>query len=106
MAIVNADDGKIVASPAIGDGCDATAFDADLGLAFASAGDGTITVIHEDSADKFSVIETVTTQKGARTMAVDPKTHQLFTVTANVGPRPERKVEPDSFVVLVVGAAR
>ena len=106
MVIVNADDGKIVASPAIGDGCDATAFDADLGLAFASAGDGTITVIHEDSADKFSVIETVTTQKGARTMAVDPKTHQLFTVTANVGPRPERKVEPDSFVVLVVGAAR
>jgi len=105
MAIVNADDGKIVASPPIGDGCDATAFDADLGLAFASAGDGTITVIHEDSPDKFSVLQTVTTQKGARTMAVDPKTHQLFTVTANVGPRPERKVEPGSFVVLVVEAA-
>ncbi len=106
MAIVNADDGKIVASPAIGDGCDATAFDADLGLAFASAGDGTITVIHEDSADKFSAVQTVTTQKGARTMALDSKTHQIFTVTANVGPRPERKVEPDSFVVLVVEGAR
>jgi DNA-binding beta-propeller fold protein YncE len=106
MAIVNADDGKIVASPAIGDGCDATAFDADRNLAFASAGDGTITVIHEDSADKFSVTETVTTQKGARTMALDSKTHQIFTVTANVGPRPERKVEPDSFVVLVVEGAR
>jgi hypothetical protein len=106
MAIVNADSGKVVASPAIGDGCDATAFNADLGLAFASAGDGTITVIHEDSADKFSVVQTVTTQKGARTMALDSKTHQIFTVTANVGPRPERKVEPDSFVVLVVEGAR
>jgi YVTN family beta-propeller protein len=105
MAIVNADTGKIVARPAIGDGCDATAFDEDLGLAFASAGDGTITVIHEDSADKFSAVQTVATQKGARTMAVDSKTHQIFTVTANVGPRPERKVEPDSFVVLVVEGA-
>jgi DNA-binding beta-propeller fold protein YncE len=106
MAIVDADNGNAVASPAIGDGCDATAFDADLGLAFASAGDGTVTVIHEDSADKFSVIQSVTTQKGARTMALDSRTHQIFTVTANIGPRPERKVEPDSFVVLVVEGAR
>jgi DNA-binding beta-propeller fold protein YncE len=105
MVIVNADSGKVVASPVIGEGCDATKFDADLGLAFASAGDGTITVIREDSADKFSVAQTVTTQKGARTMALDEKTHQLFTVTANVGPRPERKVEPDSFVVLVLEQA-
>ena len=106
MAIIDADSGKVVASPAIGEGCDATAFDADRGLAFASAGDGTITVIREDGGDKFSVAQTVTTQKSARTMTVDTKTHQLFTVAANVGPRPERKVEPDSFVVLVVEAAR
>jgi YVTN family beta-propeller protein len=106
MAIVDADSGKVVASPAIGDGCDATAFDADLGLAFASAGDGTITVIKEDGGDKFSVAQTVTTQKSARTMAVDAKTHQLFTVAANVtGTRQDRKMEPDSFVVLVVEAA-
>jgi YVTN family beta-propeller protein len=106
MAVVDADSGKVVASPAIGDGCDATGFDADRGLAFASAGDGTITVIKEDGGDKFSVAQTVTTQKGARTMAVDEKTHQIFTVTANVtGSRQERKVEPDSFVVLVVEAA-
>ncbi|MGD0792197.1 MAG: YncE family protein [Terriglobales bacterium] len=105
MAVVDADSGKVVASPAIGEGCDATAFDADRGLVFASAGDGTITVIKEDSSDKFSVAQTVTTQKAARTMTLDAKTHQLFTVTANVGPRPERKVEPDSFVVLVVEAA-
>jgi len=105
MVVVDADSGKVVASPAIGEGCDATAFDADRGLAFAAAGDGTITVIREDSRDKFSVAQTVTTQKSARTMTVDTKTHQLFTVAANVGPRPERKVEPDSFVVLVVEAA-
>ncbi len=103
MAVVDADSGKMVASPAIGEGCDATGFDPDLGLAFASSGDGTITVIKENGGDKFSVAQTVTTQKGARTMAIDAKTHQLFTVTANVtGTRQERKVEPDSFVVLVV----
>jgi YVTN family beta-propeller protein len=105
MVVVDADSGKVVASPAIGEGCDATKFDPDRGLAFASAGDGTITVIKEDDANKFSVAQTVTTQKGARTMALDAKTHKLFTVTANVGPRPERKVEPDSFVVLAVEAA-
>ena len=111
MAIVDADSGKSVVSPAIGDGCDATAFDADLGLAFASAGDGTITVVREDSADKFTVAQTVATQKWARTMALDARTHMIYTVTANVtvtpsasGGRPERKVEPDSFVVLVVAA--
>ncbi len=106
MVVVDADSGKIVASPPIGEGCDATAFDAERGLAFASAGDGTITVIQEDAGDKFSVKQTVTTQRSARTMAVDAKTHQLFTVAANVGPRPERKIEPDSFVVLVVEAGK
>jgi YVTN family beta-propeller protein len=107
MVIVDAESGKVVASSAIGEGCDATAFDADRSLAFASAGDGTITVIREDGGDKFSVAQTVTTQKGARTMAVDTKGHQLFTVTANVtGTRENRKVEPDSFVVLVVEPSR
>jgi|HubBroStandDraft_4_1064222.scaffolds.fasta_scaffold10765_6 YVTN family beta-propeller protein len=107
MLIVDADNGKIVASPDIGQGCDATGFDVDRGLAFASAGDGTITVIKEDSPDKFSVAQTLTTQKGARTMAVDEKTHELFTVTANVsGTRENRKMEPDSFVVIVAEPAR
>jgi DNA-binding beta-propeller fold protein YncE len=101
MAVVDADSGKVIAMPAIGDGCDGTAFDADSGFAFASAHDGTLTVIHEDSPDKFSVAETVTTQSGARTLALDPKTHQVFTVTAKT--LPERKVEPDTFVVIVVG---
>jgi len=106
MAVVDADSGKVVANPSIGEGCDATAFDADRGLAFASAGDGTITVIREDGGDRFTVAQTVTTQKSARTMALDAKTHRLFTVAANVtGTRQDRKIEPDSFVVLVVEAA-
>ena len=104
MAVVDADSGKIVASLAIGEGCDATGFDADRGLAFASAGDGTMTVIKEEGGDKFSVAQTVTTQKSARTMAIDAKTHRLFTVAANIGPQPEKKVAPDSFVVLVLEA--
>ena len=107
MAIVDADSGRMLATPAIGDGCDATAFDADWGLAFASAGDGTITVIREEGPDKFSVAQTLTTQKGARTMALDARTHQLFTVTANVtGTRENRKIEPNSFVVLVAEGSR
>jgi hypothetical protein len=107
MVVVDADTGKVVASPAIGEGCDATAFDADRGLAFASAGDGTITVIREDGGDKFSVAQTLTTQKSARTMALDISTHQLFTVAANVtGTRQDRKIEPDSFVVLAVESTR
>ena len=101
MAIVDADSGKILAMPAIGEGCDGTAFDPDGNLAFASAGDGTITVVREDSPEKFSVVETVTTQKGARTLALDRKTHTVFTVTAKL--LPERKVEPDTFMVIVVG---
>jgi DNA-binding beta-propeller fold protein YncE len=105
MAVIDADDGKVIASLPIGQGCDGARFDPDRGLAFASAGDGTITVIKEDGADKFSVSQTVTTQKSARTMAIDEKTHQLFTVAANVtGTGPTRKVEPDSFVILVVDA--
>jgi DNA-binding beta-propeller fold protein YncE len=102
MVVVDADSGKVVGSLPIGEGCDAAAFDSDRGLVFASAGDGTITVIREEEGDKYSVVQTVTTQKSARTMALDAKTHQLFTVAANVGPRPERKMEPGSFVVLAV----
>jgi len=108
MAIVNTDNGKMVATPTIGEGCDATAFDPDRGYAFASAGDGTITIIKEDNADNFSVAQTVTTQKGARTMALDENTHKLFTVTANVTgtTRENRKIEPDSFVVIEVEGTR
>lgn len=113
MAVVDADSGKVLATPPIGDGVDATAFDPERGLAFASCGgDGVLTVVKEDSPDKFSVAENVPTQKGARTMALDTKTHKAFVVTAQFGPRPAPTTDnphprpailPDSFVVLVVG---
>jgi DNA-binding beta-propeller fold protein YncE len=112
MAVVNADTGKVLATPAIGDGVDATAFDDETGLAFASCGEGVLTVVREESPDKFSVAENVPTQQGARTMALDSKTHNVFVVTAKFGPppaatadnpHPRRTILPDSFVVLVVG---
>jgi DNA-binding beta-propeller fold protein YncE len=111
MAIVDADSGKVVSTLPICDGVDATAYDDETHLAFASCHDGKLTVIREESPDKFSVAETVTTQEGARTMALDPKTHNLYTVTARFGPRPAPTADsphprpailPDSFVVLVV----
>jgi DNA-binding beta-propeller fold protein YncE len=113
MAVVDADTGKVLATPAIGEGVDATAFDAETGLAFASCGaDGVLTVVKEESPEKFVVAENVTTQKGARTMALDAKTHNVFVVTAQFGPRPAPTADnprprpaivPDSFVALVVG---
>lgn len=110
MAIVNADTGKVIASPAIGQGVDATRFDSATGDAFSSNGDGTLTVIHEDSPTQFSVIENVQTERGARTMALDPTTHEVFLVTAkfeplpaNAPPRTRRKMVAGSFHVLVFG---
>ena len=100
MAIVDADNGKVIATPAIGDGCDGTAFDAERGNAFATAHDGTLTVIHENTPNKFTPAQTVRTQQGARTVTLDPKTHKVYTVTAKT--LPERKVVPDTFVVLAV----
>jgi hypothetical protein len=111
MAVVNADNGKVLATPAIGDGVDATAFDGETGLAFASCGEGVLTVVREESPDKFSVAENVPTQAGARTLALDSKTHDVFVVTAKFGappaatadnPHPRHSILPDSFVVLVV----
>jgi len=112
MAVVDADSGKVLATPAIGDGVDATAFDESTGLAFASCGEGVLTVVREESPNKFSVAENVKTQEGARTLALDDKTHEVFVVTAKFGPPPAPTPEqphpghtilPDTFVVLVVG---
>jgi YVTN family beta-propeller protein len=112
MAVVDADSGKVLATPAIGEGVDATAFDDETGLAFASCGgDGVLTVVKEESPDKFSVAENVPTQAGARTMALDSKTHNVYLVTAKFGPppaptadnpHPRRSILPDSFVVLAL----
>ena len=112
MAVVDADSGKVLATPVIGEGVDATAFDDETGLAFASCGEGVLTVVKEESPSKFEVAENVKTQRGARTMALDTKTHNAYTVTAQFGerptptadnPHPRPPILPDSFVVLVVG---
>jgi YVTN family beta-propeller protein len=93
MAVMNADDGKVITTLPIGDHVDATAFDTDSRIIFNSNGEGTVTVIHQDSPDKYSVVENVTTLPKAKTMALDPKTHRLFLSTAEAG----------QFEVLVVG---
>ncbi|HTV09031.1 MAG TPA: YncE family protein [Candidatus Aquilonibacter sp.] len=111
MAVVDAQSGKVVATPAIGDGPDAAAFDEKDALAFSSNGEGTLTVIHQDSPDSYSVVQNVTTKRGARTMALDPDTGKVYVVTADFGPRPaptpdnprpRPSIVPGSFVVMVV----
>jgi YVTN family beta-propeller protein len=113
VTVVDADTGKVIATPEIGDGVDANGFDPGTGLVFSSNGEsGTLTVIREDTPDKYTVVENVPTQKSARTMTLDPKTHELFLVAAQFGPRPAATPEtprprppilPNSFVVLIYG---
>jgi DNA-binding beta-propeller fold protein YncE len=115
MAVTNADTGKVVTTVPIGDGVDATWFDPETKLVFNSCGqDAVLTVIHEDSPDKYSVTENVKTEKGARTMALDPKTHNVFLANAQVEmlppaegadpkARPRRKVVPGTFGLLEFG---
>lgn len=93
MAVVDADSGKVITTIPIGDHVDATAFDPASRLIFNSNGEGTITVVHQDTVDKYSDVETVKTVPRAKTMALDSKTHQLFLSTAENG----------QFEVLVVG---
>ena len=92
MAVVEADSGKVITTVPIGDHVDATAFDPDSRLIFNSNGEGTISVVREDSPDKYSLVQTVKTVPGARTVALDSKTHQLFLST----------IEDGQFEVLVV----
>ena len=113
VTVVDADTGKVIATPEIGDGVDANGFDPGTGFVFSSNGEsGTLTVIHEDTPDKYTVVENVSTQKSARTMTLDPKTHEVFLVAAQFGPRPAATPEtprprppilPNSFVVLIYG---
>ena len=112
MAVSNPDTGKVVTTVPIGEGVDANAFDPETQLAFSSNGrDGTLTVVHEDSPDKFSVVENAPTQKFARTMALDSTNHDAYVVTAEIeeappakeGERPRRTMKPGTFTLLVVG---
>jgi DNA-binding beta-propeller fold protein YncE len=112
MAVVDADSGKVLATPPIGQGVDANGFDPGTRFAFSSNGDGTLTIVQEDSPEKFTVAANVTTRRGARTMALDLKTHRIFLVTADFGPPPAPTAErphprpaiiPGTFTLLVVG---
>ena len=113
LAVTDASSGKHVAEVPIGKGPDAAAFDAARGLVFSSNGqDGTLTVIHEDDPDHYTVVGTVATQKSARTMALDPATHRIYLVAAQFGsppaptadvPHPRPSVLEGSFRILAVG---
>ena len=111
MGISDARDGKLITTVPIGRGVDACRYDATAQLAFASNGDGTITVIHEDSPTSFRVVSNAATKQGARTMELDEATHRLYTVTADFGPapaptperpRPRPPVLPGTFALLVL----
>jgi YVTN family beta-propeller protein len=111
MAVTDAKTGKALANPAIGDGPDAAGWDAKHKLAFASCGEGVLSVI-DASVPGYPTIETLATQRGARTMAYDSAADRIYLVTAEFGPRPEPTPEnprprpvliSGSFVVLVVG---
>jgi len=100
LEVMDVKTGKVVATVPIGAGVDAVAYDPETKLVFASNGDGTATIIKQESADKYNVIQTLKTQNRAKTMALDPKTHKIyFTVATYEGTT--RKVVPNSFKVLV-----
>jgi len=113
MAVVNTNTGHVVATVPIGNGPDASRYDSQRRLVFSSNGeDGTLTVVKEYSANRYTPVQTLTTEKGARTMAIDPSTGTIYLVTAKFGPPPPataahphpwRTVLPGTFVVLVVG---
>lgn len=112
MAIIDANTGRVVATPTTGAGTDANAFDPGTGLAFSSnGGAGTLTVVHQTRPNTFTT-ENIPTERGARTMALDPRNHLIYLITAKFNPaaaptaaqpRPRPSMVPGSAVILVVG---
>lgn len=108
LVVLDAISGKLIDTLAIGSGCDGVVFDPVLKNIYTSNGDGTITVIHEENANKFTLVENIETKKGARTLALDLATHLLYLPTAdfelqNPGEKGRPKMKPGTFQVLVVG---
>ncbi|HKJ93365.1 MAG TPA: hypothetical protein VJ957_09355 [Longimicrobiales bacterium] len=112
MVMVNAQTGAVVDNVPVGRGPDAVRYDPGLGLAFASNGEGTVTIAHEDGPDRLRVVQTLKTQPSARTMALDPTTHRIYLSAAQVETLPpdsssngrrRRRIVPNSFRVLVYG---
>ncbi|HUI92155.1 MAG TPA: hypothetical protein VLX68_07910 [Chitinivibrionales bacterium] len=111
MVVADVKSGKVIASLPIGDHCDGAAFDPVYKRAYASCGDGTLTVVQEEKDGACTVLETVATQKGARTVTINEKTHHLYLPTADFGlapaptpenPKPRPAILPGTFVVLDV----
>jgi hypothetical protein len=111
LAVLDADSGKVVATLPIGAGVDANVFDPRAGLVFTANRDGTLTVIRENSPDNFEVLDTVSTQAGAGSLALDTKTGNLYSVTAKLGPtpaatketpRPRPEIVAGTFQVLTI----
>jgi YVTN family beta-propeller protein len=105
MAISDPDAGKVIATPAIGAGSDGAGFDSGTGYAFSSNGDGTLTVVQQ-TGGKWDVVENIATERGARTIAIDEKTHRVYLPTAKTAPAAgggRASFLPNTFKVLVVG---
>ena len=112
MVMMDDTDGKVIATVPIGEGVDACRFDPETQLAFASCGDGTTTIAKEETPDKLTVVQVLKTERGARTMALDPTTHKIYLATAKFGPLPEPAngerrrrppMIPGTFKILVYG---
>jgi DNA-binding beta-propeller fold protein YncE len=112
LVVLNSDSGAVVATAPIGSDPDGAAFDGARGLIFTSNRDGTLTVLHQDGADRYRVLQTVATESGARTLALDSSSGRVYLPAAKFGPAPaSSKSEPEprapmvaeSFAVLVVG---
>ncbi len=115
MVVVDASDGHIVANLPIGDGCDGVKFDPGMKRAYSSNGEGTMTVVQELNKDSFKVLENIVTMPGARTLAIDTKTHHIYAPTAEFNPapaattdnpRPRRSPKPDSFYIMDIAPVK
>jgi hypothetical protein len=112
MTVLDTTSGKVISTVPVGGNVDGNGFDAGTGLAFSSNGDGTLTVARETSPGTYAVVETVSTQRGSRTMAVDPKSHNVYLPAAQFtqpgesgqkGSNQRPVMVKDSFEVLVIG---
>lgn len=105
--VIDAKSGKVVATVPIGAGVDANAFDPGTQLAFASCREGVVTIAHEDTPDKLTVVQTLKTEPGSKTMALDTKTHKIYLAAAKfdapTGGQRRGRMVPDSFKILVYG---
>ena len=115
MVVVDAIDGHVVANLPIGDGCDGVKFDPGMKRAVSSNGEGTMTIVQEVDKDNFKVLENIKTERGARTLAIDTKTHHIYTPSAEFNPapaatadnpRPRPSAKPGSFFVMDIAPVK